>query len=204
MTLHKVVESFRQVVSHDRVREARPKGSGRDNLPGGRPRGHTRMTRRQRTLLIGSAVLLGAILLLWKPASVGPEPAGPVAGAAADLADLAPPTPVPVAIATQPGTVVPSPVVDRREYALGMHELSGLPSDTTPGTRMELWVTWDPPVTKAPKLQRLIRDVVVTEIVPPLTPDGPTAVIVSVPTKRVPDLIWGDRYGNLSVVLPGR
>lgn len=161
------------------------------------------MTRRQRTLLIGSAVLLGAVFLLWKPAPVAPVTTSQ-APPPADPANLASPAPVPVAIPTVPGAVAPSPVTDRREYALGMHELGGLPNDAAPGTRMELWVTWDPPITKVPELRRLIRDVVVADIVPPLTPDGPTAVIVSVPTDRVPDLIWGDQYGTLSVVLPGR
>lgn len=167
------------------------------------------MTNRQRTLLIGAAVVLGAILLLWEPAPVAPdEPTAP-AGIEGS-APTADPSPAPAVAPVTPAStgedtdLVPSPVVDRREYALGMHELSGFPLETPPGARMELWVAWDPPLTKAPKVRRLIRDVIVADIIPPLTPDGPTAVIVSVPTDRVPDLIYGDRYGDLSVVLPGR
>lgn len=167
------------------------------------------MTSRQRTLLIASAVVLGAILLLWEPAPVAPEQPT----ASTEIAGSPPPvdpSPAPVLPTATPAAVgeeadlVSSPAVDRREYALGMHELSGFPLETPPGARMELWVAWDPPLTKAPDVRRLIRDVIVADIIPPLTPDGPTAVIVSVPTARVPDLIYGDRYGDLSVVLPGR
>lgn len=166
------------------------------------------MTSRQRTLLIGSAVVLGAILLLWKPAPVAPEE--PIASTEIARSLPVDPSPAPSFAAATPAAAreetgtVSSRAVDRREYALGMHELSGFPRETAPGVRMELWVAWDPPLTKAPDVRRLIRDVIVADIIPPLSPDGPTAVIVSVPTDRVPDLIYGDRYGDLSVVLPGR
>lgn len=207
--MHRIVEFFRQVVLSDRVRETRPSSSGHDNLSGGRVSRGIGVTNRQRTFLMGSAVVLGAILLLWEPAPVAPDQPT----SSTEVVGSAPPvdpSPAPTSAAATPAAVgeeaelVPGPAVDRSEYALGMHELSGFPRQTPPGARMELWVAWDPPLTKAPDVRRLIKDVIVADIIPPLTPDGPTAVIVSVPTARVPDLIYGDRYGDLSVVLPGR
>ena len=90
---------------------------------------------------------------------------------------------------------------DVRGYALPVAELSGLPGDTPPGTELELWVTWDPPVTKRPRLQRLIRRVVLEKVAPAVTPDGPDAAILLVPVEKLPDLVYADRYGALSVAL---
>jgi hypothetical protein len=91
-----------------------------------------------------------------------------------------------------------------RGYALPVAELSGLPGDARPGTELELWVTWDPPVTKRPRLQRLIRRVVLEKVAPAVTPDGPDAAILLVPVEKLPDLVYADRYGAISVgLLPG-
>jgi hypothetical protein len=90
---------------------------------------------------------------------------------------------------------------ETRGYALPVAELSGLPGDAPPGTELELWVTWDPPLTKRPRLQRLIRRVVLEKMAPAVTPGGPNAAILLVPVEKLPDLVYADRYGDLSVGL---
>ena len=100
----------------------------------------------------------------------------------------------------QPGASNPV-TTEMRGYALPVAELSGLPGDAQPGTELELWVTWDPPVTERPRLQRLIRRVVLEKIAPAVTPDGPNAAILLVPVEKLPDLVYADRYGAISVAL---
>jgi hypothetical protein len=90
---------------------------------------------------------------------------------------------------------------ETRGYALPVAELSGLPANAPPGTELELWVTWDPPVTERPRLQRLIRRVVLEKVAPAVTPDGPDAAILLVPVEKLPDLVYADRYGAISVGL---
>lgn len=89
---------------------------------------------------------------------------------------------------------------DTREYAISLDELQGFPIDVPAGTGVELWVGWDGP-SRSPKLQRLIPRAEFVRLVPPVTPAGPTAVVLRVPTNRVPDLLWADGYGALSVTV---
>jgi hypothetical protein len=100
----------------------------------------------------------------------------------------------------EPGTALQN-MGEMRGYALPVAELSGLPGDAPPGTELELWVTWDPPVTERPRLQRLIRRVVLEKVAPAVTPDGPDAAILLVPVEKLPDLVYADRYGAISVGL---
>jgi hypothetical protein len=93
----------------------------------------------------------------------------------------------------------PTPAV--RGYALPVAELAGLPADAPPGTELELWVTWDPPVTDRPRLQRLIPQVVLEKIAPAMTSNGPDAAILLVPERKLPDLVYADRYGAISVAM---
>lgn len=90
----------------------------------------------------------------------------------------------------------------RRSYAIGLQELRGLPPDAAPGTAFELWVTWEPPVTKEPRLHRLIGDVVLERVIPGAVPEAPITALVSVPADRTGDLIYADTFGGLNVVLP--
>jgi hypothetical protein len=99
-----------------------------------------------------------------------------------------------------PGTSL-SGTDEMRGYALPVAELSGLPGDAPPGTELELWVTWDAPVTERPRLQRLIRRVVLEKVAPAVTSDGPDAAILLVPVEKLPDLLYADRYGAISVAL---
>ena len=88
-----------------------------------------------------------------------------------------------------------------RSYAIAAAELDGLPLDAAPGTVMDVWASWDPPLTKRPQVQPLIRDVVLERIAPPVSPDGPYVAVLLVSDRRVVDLIYGDRYGSLSVAI---
>jgi hypothetical protein len=126
-------------------------------------------------------------------------------------ADIASPAPVlgstpaePAAstVASTGSSVVPDTAVDeRRGYALSEVDVTGLPPDSPPGTRLELWVTWEPPVTREVKLQRLSRDVLLERIIPGLTPEAPSTILLSVRAEAVPDLLWADRFGGLSVIV---
>ena len=92
-----------------------------------------------------------------------------------------------------------------RLYAVATTELDGLPPDPAPGTRLELWVAWDRPVTSKPKLQKLFPSITLREVVPGATPQGPDAAMLEVKVNQIVDLLYADRYGSLSVtVLPPR
>lgn len=87
-----------------------------------------------------------------------------------------------------------------RTYALAASDLSGLPGDVSPGTRIDLWVAWDPPVTKGPSVQRLLTDLTIAEVAPGVGASSPS-VIVNVPEEDVERLLYGDRYGALSATM---
>lgn len=89
-------------------------------------------------------------------------------------------------------------------YAIALPELHGLPPQAAPGTELEIWVAWEPPVTEEPKIHRLLESVILEEIAPPLLPDGPHVAMLLVPRKGLSDLLYGDRYGALSVAIPQR
>jgi hypothetical protein len=82
-------------------------------------------------------------------------------------------------------------------------ELEGLPPSTSPGTEIEIWATWEPPVTKRLKVQRLIPRATVSKILPSIEP-GPPTVVLEIERRYIPDIMFGDRFGALSVVLASR
>lgn len=87
-----------------------------------------------------------------------------------------------------------------RAYAVSVPELQGLSEGALSGTKLELWVAWEPPVTKSPRVQRLVDEVVLERIVAPTVPEAPSTAVLLVPPKAIPDVIYGDLYGRLSVV----
>jgi hypothetical protein len=89
---------------------------------------------------------------------------------------------------------------DLTSYAFLFPELEGLPPTTSPGTEIEIWATWEPPVTKRLKIQRLIPKATVTKILPSIEP-GPPTVVLELERRFIPDILFGDRFGKLSVVL---
>lgn len=151
------------------------------------------------TLVAPPAPSAPAAPVVTEPGSAGM--ASPAAGAPSD-AGPGTPTVSPAA----PESIGDDPALaagDRRSYAIGLQDLSGLPPDASPGARLELWVTWEPPVTQEARLQKLIGDVVLERTIPGPVPEAPVTVLLSVPADRVGDLIYADGYGRLSVVLPG-
>jgi hypothetical protein len=131
---------------------------------------------------------------------VPPNPP-PVGASPAPLVGNASGAPANSAVVSGAAVVQEAAVDERRGYALSEADLTGLPPDSPPGTRLELWVTWEPPVTREVKLQRLLRDVVLERIIPGLTPEAPSTILLSVKTESVPDLLWADRFGGLSVIV---
>jgi len=160
--------------------------------------GDLKMSSRTRNLLLAAVVPVVLVVLAW---SLLPGGSG---RAEAPFGNVPAPSP------TAPGdpsasspeqsddaTIEPG----RRAYAIAVPELKGLPGSASAGTRLELWVAWDPPVTKEPRVQRLLREVVLAEIIPPVVPEAPATAILSIPTSGVPDLLYGDRYGALSTTI---
>ena len=89
---------------------------------------------------------------------------------------------------------------DLASYAFLMPELEGLPPTISSGTEIEIWATWEPPVTKRPNVQRLIPRAIVGKVIPSIEP-GPPTVVLEVERRFLPDIMFGDRFGALSVVL---
>ena len=149
--------------------------------------------------LVTAGIGVYALALFGRTAEVVAEPVTPAPTAtpsrpSPELPVPASPAPAPVStrVAASPAT---------RLYALGLHELPGLEASAPPGTRLEIWVAWEPPITKEPEVQLLIDQVVLEKIVPPLTPEGPTAAILSVPAGAFRDLVYGDRYGHFNAAI---
>ena len=171
------------------------------------------MTSKTRRLAFtaGFVVLFALTVWSWFPGAAAKDQAGSASateltapdstapGTPAELSDAASTTEPPPEVAAP---VAPSQASDRQSYALGLHDIAGLAHDTPPGTIVDLWVAWDPPVTKRPQFQRLIPSVVIQEIIPPFVPEGPVTVMLSVPAKKIGDLLYADRYGAISVTLP--
>jgi len=94
-----------------------------------------------------------------------------------------------------------SPVAtDLASYAFLLPELEGLPPTVSSGTEIEIWATWEPPVTKRLKVQRLIPSATISKVIPSIEP-GPPTVMLELERRFLPDIMFGDRFGALSVVL---
>jgi hypothetical protein len=92
---------------------------------------------------------------------------------------------------------------DPASYAFLLPELKGLPARTAPGTVIEIWATWEPPVTKKLKVQQLIPRATVTKMIPSIEP-GPPTVMLEMERRHIPDLTYGDRFAALSTVIISR
>ncbi|MDQ4058253.1 MAG: hypothetical protein M3124_03935 [Actinomycetota bacterium] len=172
---------LRRVSSPGPVSGARPKGERADG-----PAGFL-TTRIRRLVLVAFAVIAtGVLLSAWldadDSASGGPSPAS--RGVSRSPSDRGPASD------------------DLASYAFLLPELEGLPPDVEPGTAIEIWVTWEPPVTKKLQVQQLVPRAKVDELIPSIEP-GPPTIMLSLERRHIPDLMYGDRYGALStVVLP--
>jgi hypothetical protein len=86
-------------------------------------------------------------------------------------------------------------------YALPLPALRGVPLDVQPGTVIELWVAWEPPLTDEPTVQKLLEGIRIHRIAAAVDPNAPDVALLDVAEKDVPDLIYGDRYGTLNATL---
>jgi hypothetical protein len=90
---------------------------------------------------------------------------------------------------------------DMRTYAVSTYELSGLPPDAAPGTKLEVWAAWEPPLVDTPQFQKILKEVTLEKIVPGLTPEAPSTALLLVSAKDLPDLLYSDRFAQLSVAV---
>ena len=187
-------------------------GPGSAELPEGR-RFLRMLQRNVRYISAGAALVVVAILFL------GNGPSGsPLERSISPTESPTPITPLDEGSGYVPetgethvpalGTPVPEPVAateseGREIYAITLSDLPGLAPDSAPGTRLNLWVTWEPPVTKHPKVHLLLENVILKRISPPLTVNGPFVANLLVSRKGLPDLLWADRFGKLNASVQG-
>ena len=86
-------------------------------------------------------------------------------------------------------------------YAVNTFELQGFPPDAEPGTKLEIWAAWEPPVVKAPRYQRILREVTLEKVVAGLTPESPATALLLVRPQDLAKLIYADRWGALTVAI---
>lgn len=143
-------------------------------------------------------------LMAPPPPKVGAGPTGAEVSPQPELSPAAIASPSPAATPGGAAALTPEPPADtdRRSYAVGLQDLAGFPADAAPGAQLELWVTWEPPLTREPRLQKLIGDVVLERTIPGAVPEAPVSILLSVPADRVGDLIYADGFGKLSVAIP--
>jgi hypothetical protein len=156
--------------------------------------------KRKLLLVSGGVIAAGLILVVTK----GPSPSVATSNTQSTLV-VEESTPVPTA-----ATFVPTASASRvpyaeegplQTYAIAAAELRGLPPDAAPGTLLRIWVAWDPPITEAPEFRILLDSVVLEKLIPPIAPEGPVTALLSASPKRIADLLYGDRYGALSVTV---
>ena len=99
-------------------------------------------------------------------------------------------------------SITPATAGPRRDYAVGLHEIRGLPPDTARGTSLELWVAWDDAYTKRPQVQRLVRSVNLVRFIEPVTREGPVMAVLSVPESAIRAVMYGDLYGSFAAAIP--
>ena len=153
---------------------------------------------KQRAITVAAALIACAAAVMW--VVQGARPSRDSIPAAAGHAEDLDPSPHPSTTAAS--VTIPPTTADLVSYAIPTTELQGLPPDLAFGTRLDLWVAWQPPITKRTELQPLLQGVLLEKIVPPLLPDGPHSAILKVDPDEISDLIWGDRFGALSAVVP--
>jgi hypothetical protein len=157
-------------------------------------------TLRKAGLFLFTVIAFGVVAWNLIPQD-GPAPPAPADVAPTYAAPPAPPAPSPVVPTggdpARSATLGPG----SRDYAIALPELRGLPQDASPGTRLEVWVTWDRPVTRSPKVQRLLPEASLVRIIPPTTPEGVPAAVLRVPNSSMSDLLYADGYGALSATV---
>lgn len=168
-----------------------------------------RIPQRVRNLAL--AVIVGALVaylaahVLFGSSSKGAwaDPPVGIVGAASSDPSL-PATGPGSTYGTSPSTAASHepPPTNTREHAFGLHELRGLPPDVAAGTPLEIWVAWDEAISEGPQIQRLVTKATLARFIQPLTPEGPIVAVLNIPLRWMADLLYGQRYGSLSVTIP--
>lgn len=166
----------------------------------------------QRNLALFLLVAVGAFLITLyvtpsKP-SVGPATLPPSEVATGpplvegSLPESGEPAPAP-ADRTHAAPPEASDSPNLRAYAIPLIEVQGLPPDVAAGTRLELWVAWEPPITEKRRIQKLFGGARVGRVIEPTVAEAPTTVELLVPAEELPELLFADRHGALNAaVLP--
>lgn len=159
--------------------------------------------RTKNLLMVGGAVVLVGMVGVNTLMPAAPTAPVDAQAGAAPVSPAPSGEPAPSPASPSPPGGLEDPAATRRSYAVGLHDLAGFPPDAAPGARLELWVTWEPPITEQPRLQKLIGDVVLERTIPGAIPEAPVTILLSVPAEKVSDLIYADTFGKLSVAVPG-
>lgn len=151
-------------------------------------------SRMKKAGIVAAAGFL-IVMLLWD--LLDPLPSANMRGDTARAESGPATSTVPTATASPPAVITNPPA----RYAIALDRVRGLPPAAAPGTAIDLWVSWEPPVTKRPRLQKLLESVIVEEIADPVVPGGSRIVLLAVREDQVSDLLWADRYGSLSATV---
>ena len=172
-----------------------------------------RLPAARRNLFVAAAVVVCVGILLFPRSGGSPsatttypydnaveEPSSTLSPLGGDV-DTVLGTPAP---ANAPSPTVTSGAVAERApgraaYTIYLYKLAGIAPDSAPGTRLDIWVTWKPPVTERPKVNLLLEDVELGRIESGFE-EGPVADLL-VDEDDVPDLIYGERFGALTAVV---
>lgn len=154
---------------------------------------------KQRIFTIAAGLITLVAAVIWVVQGFSLQDPGPVNTVipSGGPTSVAAPSP-----STDPAPPERSSQQERRlfSYAIATTDLHGLAPDVAPGTRLDLWVATQPPVTETPDVLPLVQGAILAEIVPPTLPDGPFAAVLKVPLRHARTLIWGHRFGALSVL----
>jgi hypothetical protein len=146
------------------------------------------VSRRVRNLCLAAAVPIAVVIVAFSLFPTTDEPAA-----------IREPKPPRAASEPVPEADIPHDS-DLRSYSVSATEVAGLSLDSRPGSRLDLWVAWEPPITKEPRVQRLVEGVVLEKIVPPTVPEAPPTAVLLIAPRFVDEIIYGDIWGRLSVV----
>jgi hypothetical protein len=148
------------------------------------------VTRRQKQVIVVATAVLAGILFAAEPLRSALEGSAEVRRA-----------PRAVSTAASPSPTAPIEEDGYDSYAVALEELPGLAPDAAPGTRLQLWVAWEPPIVRRPRIDLLLKDVVLARIVQPLSPRGRGTALLLLKPPQVSDVLYADRYGGLSAVV---
>jgi hypothetical protein len=106
-----------------------------------------------------------------------------------------------IAPAASPEASQPPVPPDRATYWIGAHEIEGVVPELAPGTRVEVWVTWEPPLVKQPVVEKLIRDAYIAAILPSTMIEGTLDVGLSLNDRDISAMTYGERFGSLNLIV---